>query len=72
MGQQQGERIWRRELWGKWAHEEGAKAPSLERTRDSGARTAPVVQWLGIYLPMRGMWVRSLVWELRFHMPWGN
>ena len=35
------------------------------------ARTSPVVQWLRICLPTEGMWVQSLVWELRSHMPWG-
>ena len=28
-----------------------------------------VVQWLRICLSMQGTWVRSLVWELRSHMP---
>ena len=65
-------RGWARELWDKWAHEGGAKAPSLKRNQDSGAGTSLVVRWLRIYLPVQGMWVRSLVWELRFHMPWGN
>ena len=34
--------------------------------------TSLVVQWLGICLPMQGTWVRSLVKELRPHMPQGN
>ena len=34
--------------------------------------TSLVVQWLGIHLPMEGMWVQSLVGDLRYHMPWGN
>jgi len=25
--------------------------------------TSLVVQWLGIYLPVEGTWVRSLLWE---------
>ena len=29
-------------------------------------------QWLRIHLPMQGLWVRSLVGELRSHMPRGN
>ena len=33
--------------------------------------TSLVVQWLGICLPMQGTWVRSLVKELRPHMPQG-
>ena len=32
-------------------------------------RTSLVVQWLRILLPMQGTWVRSLVGELRSHMP---
>ena len=31
--------------------------------------TSPVVQWLRLCLPMQGVWVQSLVGELRFHMP---
>ena len=27
---------------------------------------------LKIHLVMQGMWVSSLVWELRSHMPWSN
>ena len=34
--------------------------------------TSLVVQWLRICLPMQGTRVRSLVWELRSHMQWGN
>ena len=29
-----------------------------------------LVQWLGICPPMQGMWVRSLITELRSHMLW--
>ena len=35
-------------------------------------RTSLVVQWLRICFPMQGAWVRSLVRELRSHLPWGN
>ena len=28
-----------------------------------------VVQWIRLHLPMQGVWVRSLVRKLRFHMP---
>ena len=35
-------------------------------------RTAQVVQWLRIRLPMQGTQIRFLIWELIFHMPWGN
>ena len=34
--------------------------------------TSLVVQWLRICLVMQGMWVRSLVRELRSHVLWGN
>ena len=34
--------------------------------------TSLVIQWLRICLAMQGMWVRSLVRELRFHMLQGN
>ena len=36
------------------------------------AGTFLVVQWLRIHLPMQGMQVRSLVGELRSHVPRGN
>ena len=32
--------------------------------------TSLVVQWLRVHLPMPGMWVQSLVWELRSCMLW--
>ena len=32
-------------------------------------RTSLVVQWLRLCLPMQGVWVWSLVWELSSHMP---
>ena len=31
-----------------------------------------MVQWLRLHLPMQGVWVRSLVRELRFHIPRGQ
>ena len=31
-----------------------------------------LVQWLRIHLPKQGMWIWSLVGELRSHMPLGN
>ena len=34
--------------------------------------TSLAVQWLGLRLPMQGVRVRSLVGELRFHMPRGQ
>ena len=35
-------------------------------------RTSLVIKWLRICLPASGMWVQSLVKELRGHMPQGN
>ena len=34
--------------------------------------TSLVVQWLRLHLPMQGVWVWSLVGELRSHMPHGR
>jgi len=31
--------------------------------------TSLVVQWLRLHLPMQGLWLQSLVWELRSHGP---
>ena len=31
-----------------------------------------MVQWLRLHLPMQGVWVQSLVRELRHHMPHGQ
>jgi len=31
--------------------------------------TSLAVQWLRLHLPMQGVWVQSLVRELRSHMP---
>ena len=36
------------------------------------SRDFPVVQWLRLHLPMQGVRVRSLVGELKSHMPWGQ
>ena len=38
--------------------------------KDKVVRTSLVVQWLRIHLPMQG--IRSLVRELRSHVPRGN
>ena len=35
-------------------------------------RTLLVVQWFRICLLVQGMWVRSLVREMRYHMSQGN
>ena len=37
-----------------------------------GFGTSLVVQWLRIHFAMQGMWVWSLVGELRFHILWGS
>ena len=34
--------------------------------------TSLVVQWLRIQFTVQGMWVRSLVGNLRCHILWGN
>ena len=34
--------------------------------------TSLVVWRLGLHLPMHGVWVQSLVGEIRSHMPWGQ
>ena len=47
----------RRRLWEK------------ENLKYANFGTSLVVQWLRICLPMQGMLVQSLVWELRSHMP---
>ena len=40
--------------------------------QDARGGTSLVVQWLRICRPMRGMWVQTLVGELKSHMPGGN
>ena len=54
-----------------------AQGHSFTRTPQSKVKTSPpwtslAVQWLGIHLPVLGMQVQSLVWELRSHMPWST
>ena len=39
------------------------------KVQDLHHRTSLAVQWLRLCLPMQGVWVRSLVMELRSHMP---
>ena len=41
------------------------------KLRNGWLGSSLVVQWLRIHLPKQGMWVQSLVWELRSHMPQG-
>ena len=38
---------------------------------DSAPGTSLAVQWLGLCLPVQGVWVRFLVRGLRPHMPYG-
>ena len=40
--------------------------------KKSTVETFQVVQGLRLCLPMQRVWVRSLVGELRSHMPWGQ
>ena len=35
-------------------------------------RTSLAVQWLGVSLPMKGVWVQSLVKDLGSHVPPGQ
>ena len=47
-----------------------AECERINRERECG--TSLAVQWLRLHLPMQGVRVRSLVWELRSHMPRGR
>ena len=38
----------------------------------SSSRNFLVVQWLRFHLPVQGVWVSSLVKELRYHLPHGQ
>ena len=40
--------------------------------KKSTVETFQAIQDLRLRLPMQGVWVWSLVWELRSHMPWGQ
>ena len=42
------------------------------RDKNNQVGTSPVVQWLRLCLPMKGVQVQSLVRELRYHMPQGQ
>ena len=54
---------------GRWIGQKGTKEEAAQRS-ESG--TSLVVQWLRIHLSMQGTRVRSLLGELRSHMPRGN
>ena len=54
---------------GGWSPGEVYVGESKEAVCDG---TSLVVQWLRLRLPMQGVWVRSLVGELRSHMPPGQ
>ena len=51
-----------RPFWSNCSNEKGQKWFSLCQLKHA-CRTALVVQWLTISLPMQGTWVWSLVWE---------
>ena len=51
---------------------DGSAAHATECRDTVGLGTSLAVQWLRIHLAVQGMWVQSLVRELRSHMPWGN
>ena len=44
---------------------------TIEGQEKDTEETSLEVQWLRLRLPVQGMWVRSLVWELRY-MPHGQ
>ena len=46
--------------------------PALYYMCQSLGDTSLVVQWLRLYVPMQGTWVRSLAGELRPHMLWSS
>ena len=45
---------------------------NLNVLKNEQCGTSLAVQWLRLRLPMQGVWVRSLVRELRSHMPCGQ
>ena len=50
----------------------GAKIPQASEPKNQNTGNSLAVQWLRLHLPMQWMQVRSLVRELRFHMPLGQ
>ena len=54
-----------------WGCKESETTGRLNNNKPAGG-TSLVVQWLTILLPIQGVWVQSLVRELRSHMPRGN
>ena len=48
-----------------WGPEQSLSTPVSR----SISGTSLVIQWLGLHLPMQGVWVQSLIWELRSHVP---
>ena len=50
----------------------GAGTLTLLLTSTMTLGTSSAAQWLGICLPMQGMWVQALVQELGPHTLWGN
>ena len=49
-----------------------AKQKQIHRCRKQTYGTSLVVQWLGLHLPMQGVWVQFLVRELRSQMLHGQ
>ena len=45
---------------------------ATEQNKEKRMKGLPWCQWLRICLAMQGTLVRSLVGELRSHVPWGN
>ena len=54
-----------------WGCKESEMTGRLNNNKPAGG-TSLVVQWLRILLPIQGVWVQSLVRELRSHVPRGN
>ena len=42
------------------------------KTQKKLTRASLMVQWLRTHFARQGTWIRSLVGELRSHMPWGT
>lgn len=55
-----------------WTSLDGAIILSTKVNKNITIETSLVVQWLRVHLAIQGMWVRSLVEELRAHMLQSN
>ena len=50
--------------WSQWSQATTMKSPNrIEKG------TSLAVQWLRLCLPMQGVWIWFLVWELKYHVP---